>query len=228
MTQQADLAAAFADIARNRHSCRSFLPEPLPAAKIAALLELAQLAPSDCNSQSWHALVVSGARLTSLRDTLYAHVAADGASSNDILPNPRYEGATLDRRRACGWGLYEAVGIQKGDRVASQRQAMENFRFFGAPHIALITVPASMGERGTLDAGIYLGYFLLAAQALGLAAVPQAAIAHYADVLRRELDVPADRRILCAVSFGVKDESHPSNQFRTTRASAEEYADYLE
>jgi len=99
---------------------------------------------------------------------------------------------------------------------------MENFRFFGAPHLAVITVHKDLAERGLFDAGIYLGYFLLAAQSLGIAAVPQGAIAHYASIIRKYAPIDPEFRIVCGVSFGYEDPEHTANQFRTPRAELAE------
>ena len=88
-------------------------------------------------------------------------------------PNPdvtfpeRYIGAYKTRRSECGWQLYDAVGVKKGDRVASAQQMMENFRFFGAPHVTFVTSPVALGAYGILDCGAFVTGFMLAAQALG-------------------------------------------------------------
>ena len=73
----------------------------------------------------------------------------------------RYEGVYQQRRRATGWQLYEAVGVQRGDRAASARQALENYRFFGAPHVAVITTDANQAVYGAVDAGLYVANFPL-------------------------------------------------------------------
>lgn len=213
---------SFAEVATNRHSCRAFLPEPLSPPQIQELFELAQRAPSDCNTQAWTTYLAQGALLERLRRALVKRVKAAAPQSYDLDPITSYEGVLLERRRACGWGLYEAVGITKGDRDASRAQALKNFELFGAPHMAVITVDAALGERGSVDAGIYLGYLLLAAEALGIGAVPQAAITHHAALLHEILDIPEHHRIVNVVAFGRKDAMHPANLFRTSRASLEE------
>lgn len=217
-----DKLTAFTALAHDRFSCRAFLPDPVPQAAIDQMLALAQRAPSDCNTQGWFTYVISGAPLEALRAEMLAHAESGGAVDCDIAPVEKYQGAMLDRRRACGWGLYEAVGIAKGDRVASAAQTMQNFRFFGAPHLAVVTADASMGERGLVDAGIYMGYLLLAAEALDLGVVPQAAIAHYASLLRKHLSISPEHRIIAGVAFGIKDPDHPANAFRTARADVAE------
>jgi nitroreductase len=77
------------------------------------------------------------------------------------------------------------------------------------------------------DAGIYTGFLLLAAEALGIGAVPQAAVAYHADLLRKHLGIAPRHRIICAVSFGEKDATHPANRFRTTRTGLNQAAVWI-
>ena len=71
---------------------------------------------------------------------------------------------------------------------------------------------------GMVDCGGYVSVFLLAAQSLGLATIPQAAIASYSPWLREHFALPPDRLVLCAISFGYADKAHDANSFRTERA----------
>ena len=64
------------------------------------------------------------------------------------------------------------------------------------------------------------GSFAIAAQAHGVASIAQAAVASYGPFLHRYFDIPEDRLILCAISFGYADPDHPANGFRTDRADA--------
>ncbi|HVW42774.1 MAG TPA: nitroreductase [Amycolatopsis sp.] len=207
-----------------RRSCRAFLPEPLTAAELEALLCTAQRAPSWCNTQPWQLIVTSGQATDEFRSALLRHV--DESERHPPAPDfPKpvgYSGKRLDRRRASGWALYEAVGVARGDRAASARQARENYAFFGAPHFALVTTPAELGTYGALDCGLYVATFLYAAESLGLGAIAQAAIANHAPFVRDYFDIPEDHLVLCGIPFGRRDEDHPANSFRTTRAPLDE------
>lgn len=123
--------------------------------------------------------------------------------------------------------LYASVGIAPGDRQASAQQTMKNFDLFGAPHVAIVTTDAALGVYGAVDCGLYVNTFLLAAQSLGVASIPQAALAGSAPYLRSFLDLPEDRKVVCAISFGYADESHPANGFRTTRADIASVATWV-
>jgi hypothetical protein len=118
--------------------------------------------------------------------------------------------------------LYRAVGIEKGDRAASSRQARENFRLFGAPQLAIVTTESRLGTHGVMDCGAWVSNFMLAACAAGVATIAQAALASWPDVLRRHLPIDGDCRIVCGISFGYEDVAHPANSFRTGRAAVDE------
>ncbi|KMW58472.1 Nitroreductase family protein [Candidatus Rhodobacter oscarellae] len=210
---------------RRRHSCRAFLDTPIPDATIERILTTAQRVPSWCNAQPWQVVLTRPDETDRLRKALHSH-AKEAAHGSDIPFPSRYAGAYQDRRRTCGWALYEAVGVAKGDRDASTKQMMENFRLFGAPHLALITTEADLGPYGVLDCGAYVTAFTLAAEALGVASIPQAALAGFSPFLRNWFDLPERRQIVCGISFGYKDLEHPSNQFRTERAGLDEVVDW--
>lgn len=208
-----------------RHSCRGFKPDPVPRAEIEAILEAARKVPSWCNAQPWGLTVTSGTETHRLREALMQAVQTSNAEPDLAFPSG-YSGASQQRRRECGWALYEAVGVPKGDRVASAQQMMQNFTLFGAPHCAILSSPAELGPYGAMDCGGFVTAFTLAAQALGVATIPQAAVASYAPMLHDFLEIPKDRLILCAISFGYEDETHPANGFRTTRAALEDFTDW--
>lgn len=201
-----------------RYSCRAFLPQPLPRSTIDQILATAQRTASWCNAQPWQLYIASGGTLERLRATLQARLA-EGAAADSELPWPReYRGVYQERRRECGWGLYEALGIAKGDRAASAQQAAQNFSMFGAPHVAIVTSDEALGTYGAVDCGAYVANFLLAAHSLGVGCIAQAALASYPGALREVLGIGPDRTVVCAISFGLADPQHPANQFRTTRA----------
>ena len=207
---------------RGRHSCRAFLPGQVERTVIEQLLALAQRTPSWCNTQPWHVVLTSGDATARLADALFQHAASGADEAPDIPFPPGYQGVYLDRRRVCGYQLYGALGIERGDRARAAAQARENFRFFGAPHFALVTTDAALGPYGAIDCGGYVSTFLLAAQALGLGAIPQAAVAGYSPWLRDYFALPAGRSVVCGISFGFPDTAHPANSFRTERAGLDD------
>lgn len=206
------------DLLKRRHSCRAFLPDPVPDELVERIVTIAGKAPSWCNAQPWEAVVTRPAETDRLRIALCEHVQSLPTTAPDIAFPERYSGIHQERRRVCGWELYEAVGIEKGDREASARQMFENFRFFGAPHVALITTEAELGAYGAIDCGAFVTVFTLAAEAAGIASIPQAALAGYSAFLRNWFRLTSNRQVVCGISFGYENVDHPANAFRTTRA----------
>ena len=214
MTSHAILQSLLAE----RHSCRGFRPDPVPQAIIETILADAGRVPSWCNAQPWQVHVTRGAGTEAFRSVML-NAFDTGAANTDFPPPTGYSDARKQRRQVCGMQLYDAVGIGRADRAGKAAQMRENYAFFGAPHVALITSAAELGAYGALDCGGYITAFCLSAQAQGIATIPQAALAFYADTVRTHFDIPQDHLVLAAISFGYEDAEHPANGFRTGRAS---------
>lgn len=223
-------AGELSDLLAARHSCRAFLPAQVPRLMIDRALEMAQRSPSSCNSQPWQAIITEGEATHRFREALHQHAASGNVpalSDADFAFPLTYGGVYKERQRACGWSLYRSVGIAPGDREASRKQVLRNFRLFDAPHVMILTTDRDLGVYGAIDCGSYMTIFMLAAQSLGLAAVAQAAIAGCSGFVRRYFDLPDDRRIVCGISFGFPDQEDAANGFRTTRAGRDEVVRYL-
>ena len=159
------------------------------------------------------------AELSPTFDAMYG-AASSGQPNTGDFPFPReYRGVYLERRRESGFQLYNSLGIPRGDKAGYARQALENFNFFGAPHVAIIHTDEALGVYGAIDCGGYVTSFMLAAQALGVATVPQAALAFHSEVVRKHFGLGDDRKVVCGISFGFPDRDHKANSYRTTRAS---------
>ena len=215
-------------VVRERYSCRKFLPEAVPRQTIEKILDSAQQTPSWCNVQPWQVVLVSGAAVAGFRDDLLAH-AAGGHPSKPDFPFPlRYEGLYRERRKVCGVQLYQALGIGRENREGAERQRLENFRFFDAPHVALITTEEDLGVYGAVDCGLYVANFVLAAKNLGVDSIAQAALASYPDLIRDRFGLPANRKLVCGISFGYGDADHPINSYRTERAPFDKVATWFD
>lgn len=226
-------AATLSHLLANRFSCRAYRPDPVPRETIRQMLQIAQMSASWCNSQPWQVTVTEGAATERFRAALHERAAADFATGGTSLNEPdfpfpdAYRNVYKDRQREVGWQLYESVGVAYGDRTASAKQALENFRLFGAPHMLVITSERDLGVYGAIDCGLYVGTLLLAAQSLGLGMIPQAALATYAELMHEFFDIPDNRMIVLGASFGFADHDHPANSFRSRRASVEDAATFV-
>lgn len=218
---------AFEEIVRRRYSCRAFTGEGLQGETVERLLAMAQQAPSWCNVQPWHVYVVSGQAVAQLSARLLAP-AESLTQDYDIEIPKEYTGVFKDRRQASGLALYKSVGIERGQNEKRLQQHLDNYRFFGAPHVAVITCDLSLGPYAYVDTGVYMSHFTLAAASLGIDTIAQASIAGRAGVVRSALDIPQEQVIVGAISFGYGAGDHPANAFRTTRAGKEESSTWVE
>ena len=150
-----------------RHSCRAFQPSALPRATIERMLSIAQRTASWCNTQPWHLHLLSGPRLDAFREACVDR-ARTSQGTPDLEFPLAYRGDYLARRRECGFALYASLGIGREDKARAQEQMLANFRFFGAPHLAVISTERDLGAYGGIDCGGYISTFLLAAESLGV------------------------------------------------------------
>ncbi len=216
------------EVIRSRYSCRKYQPMPVPHLTIEKILEVAQQTPSWCNTQPWQVVVVSGNPMEKFRTALHRYAAEGIPPKPDFAFPLRYDGIYRDRRKVCGVQLYQSLGIGREDRRKAAEQSLENFRFFGAPHVALITTEEDLGIYGAMDCGLYVANFMLAALAQGVASIAQAALAAYPDFIRAYFHLPPNRKLVCGISFGYADSGHPVNAYRTARSLLAEAVSFVE
>ncbi|HCS26523.1 MAG TPA: nitroreductase [Spongiibacteraceae bacterium] len=207
----------FHALVRQRRSIRAFLPDPVSAETLQSVFDAAQYAPSNCNTQPWQAVVVSGAA----KDRLKKRISEDflaGKMTMDFPYDGKYEGVYKDRQYAAAKALYDALGITREDKAARGEAFYKNFEFFGAPHVAFLFLPEPFGIREAADLGMYAQNLMLSLSAHGLASCPQTALSFFADQIREELDIPASQKLLFGISFGVEAVGSPANACRTERA----------
>ena len=226
--QKQDRIGVLEELLSERYSCRAFRPDPVPRPTIDRILTAAQRTASWCNSQPWQVVIASGEAKERFRKSIYAEAAAGAADAHDFTPPREYLGVYLQRRRESGFQLYNALGIARGDKAAYFKQALENYNFFGAPHVAIIHTDEALGIYGAIDCGAYVGNFLLAAQALGLGTIAQAALARHSGLIRRHFKLGDDRRVVCGISFGFPDRDHKINSYRTSRAGLADAVSFVD
>lgn len=212
-------------LSQARFSCRAYLPDAVPTETIRAIMDIARRTASWSNVQPWQIVIASKDSTEKFRHALIAQATCDpghsGAAADIAFPRS-FSGPYLERRREAGYMLYAALGIGRGDKERRDSQMFENFRLFGAPHVAIVTTPVEIGAYGIGDCGAFVGSFLLAARAHGVATTAQAALACHAPFIRSYFGIGEDQNIFCGISFGYADEQHPVNGYRTRRAETDD------
>jgi nitroreductase len=223
------------DALRGRRSIRQFKPDPVPAEVLRACLEDAIHAPSWSNTQPCRVGVAQGA----VRDGLARELGAlfdqgmalqrapawkkawawlTGAIPRGEFNVPlEYPADLQDARRATGFGLYGALGIDRADHAGRERQMRRNYQFFDAPVAVFVFAHEGLGAYAALDAGMFLQSFMLACHAHGLGTCAQGALAVWPVPVRRAFDVPEHYKLLVGCSVGYAAD-HPVNAFNPGRA----------
>lgn len=204
---------------RERRSIRAFKLDPLPRATIDRIFEAAQRAPSWCNVQPWRVVVTEPPLTAQLANELVA--AAKSGLPHAEVPFPLdYPTPYKEHRVACGVALYQAMGIARDDKAKRYDAWLRNYALFDAPHLAVVACDRRLGPYAFVDVGVWLGYVLTAARALGVDTCPMASVAAYPEALRARLPIADTDVILFGITFGHADEEAPANRCRTTREPA--------
>ena len=120
------------------------------------------------------------------------------------------------------------LGVEREDKQGRQRAELRNFEFFAAPHVAVVCMPEGFGVGVALDVGIYLQTLMLALQSRGIASCAQASLRCFASLIREELEITSELRIMAGVSFGYPLVGAQVNDVRQTRAELHENVTFIE
>jgi len=225
------LSAALDELLHARHSCRAFLPTPVPRSEVEAILSAASRAPSGTNTQPWRVHVLTGESLKRLSERILQVVNDPEADAGHAEPYAYYPkrwiSPYVDRRRKVGFDLYALLGIAKGDTERMRAQFARNYAFFGAPVGLIFTIDAVMEQGSYLDYGMFLQSVMLGAKARGLDTCPQAAFTKYHRVIAEVLGLPENLSVVCGMSLGHADPDAPENRLRTERAPLSEWVAFL-
>ncbi|NIB43333.1 nitroreductase [Pseudomaricurvus alkylphenolicus] len=205
------------DAVNARVSTRAFLDKPVPADTLQNIFRAAQQSPSNCNVQPWQTYVVSGAKKDQLKEKLFEELMKGQLPNPDFDWKVYYEGIHKDRQYGSAYALYNALGIERGDKQARQVAMSRNWGFFDAPHVAFFTMEKYLNIMGAVDIGIYAQTLALLMTEQGIACCMQGALGQYPDPVKEFLDLPESRGILFGMSFGYADDSADANSARTDR-----------
>ena len=215
------------DALHARKSVRAFRPDPVPRALVEELLVLASRAPSGTNIQPWKVHVVTGEVRARLEAEVLAHRETDPPDQRAEFPRTgkRKEPYT-GRMRKLGKDMYSLIGIPKGDQAANWAQWGRNYKFFDAPVGLIFTIDKELDAMSFVDIGMFMQSLMLAAKVKGLDTCAQGAWNNYWSVTRRVLNVPDDEYIICGISLGYADDSHPVNTLVSEREPVASFATF--
>lgn len=211
-----------------RRTIRGFSSEQVPEEKIREIFELAQLSPSNCNTQPWHISIVSGEARNALEQSLITEIMSGKQPSPAFKPGDAdLTGVFKERQFACAINYYTTMGITREDKDGRNALMIKNWQFFGAPHVGFISMPKTMGVVNAIDMGIYLQSLMLLFTEHGLASCPQGALAYYPDPVYELAGIPEDHGILCGISFGYADQEALINTVKMDRGPLNECVNFF-
>lgn len=210
--------ADFDTVVRTRRSVRQYVPTPVPHDVMTKVVDAAQHAPSNCNTQPWQVHILSGDTKDTFSRLITTAYDAGVDTKDFSFAVDDYDTASQARARAQGASYYQALGVARDDAVGRQDGLRRNLSFFGAPHVALLFTP-SVGDKVRVgaDIGMYARTFLLSLVANGLAGIPQTMLGSYAEQARTLLGLTSDMKLLFGISFGYADTKHPADQYNIGR-----------
>ncbi len=232
----------FSDVLRQRRSIRAFSDQAVPDELVRALLEESLASPSWSNTQPYKIGVLSGAdvaplgrelterfhrlmkiqRQKGVKRLLAAWRDRGALPDGDFRPVVQYPADLQPRRVATGHGLYELLGIARGDKAARDEQMARNFSFFDAPVVLFLFAHKGLGVYSALDAGIFLQSLMLAAANRGLGTCAQGALGLWRSPVAARFDIPEPYQLLCGVALGYPAPDAPINRFQPPRVGLEE------
>jgi nitroreductase len=206
-----------------RRSTRLFLRDkPVPKKLVVEALELAVRAPSNSNIQPWRVVFNSGPARDRLVEALLEEA---GKGEPKVPPLPE---ECNHFRRDLGAILYGTMGVPRHDKEARRIAVLRNWEFFRAPLGAVVCMHRDLDYVDAIGVGMFLQTFMLALNARGIGSCVQVSIAGYPEIIREQLGIGEDMRILCGVSIGYADPDFPANSLDVPRSPLEENITFLE
>ncbi|NTV01983.1 MAG: hypothetical protein HGB04_04260 [Chlorobiaceae bacterium] len=211
----------FSQTIASRHSCRSFLDTPVDTATIESVVEMAQRSPSWGNTQPWRIWVAGGAAAIAIRQGLVDRALSGNPPIPEIPMPLTFKGELKSRYADIGKSVLAVLGIDRNDEQMRNAHRANNANAFGAPVLLYVTVPEGQTPYVLLDAGAFINALCLAAADQGLGTCIQATLAHYPDIVRQNLPIPAEERIVVGIGLGYADTACQINRLRSIREPLE-------
>ena len=217
------------EVVKSRRSIRGYLDKPVPKELIREILEIAMRAPTSMNSQPWNFYVVAGEVLDRIRKGNVERNVAGVPDSREFRMGPPYAGVHRDRQVEIAVQLFQAMGIERGDKEKRMDWVLRGFRQFDAPVCVIITYDKELsGSDDTpFDCGAVTTALVNAAWSRGLGCVINSQGIMQSPVVREHAQIPDDQVIMKAVAMGWPDPDFPANPVKITRREVSEAARFV-
>jgi nitroreductase len=206
------------DSIRQRRSIRQFLPKPVPDEVIQDIIAEAVWSPSWGNTQQWEMMVVTGDKLTKLKEENKKALFAGQKAQPEIAFPEVWPDAHKARYGEIGKAVLESQATDRDDKEGRLQNTSHMFSFFDAPVLLYFMVDKQLSlEYAVLDVGLILQNVSLLACDKGLGSCIMAVSVMYADIVRKILPVPDNKRLVIGTALGYPDLEAPINNFERQR-----------
>ncbi len=213
---------------QSRRSIRKFTTKSVPQKDLKELIETAQWSPSYKNTQPWEVAIVSGAKKAALSKILVDLLEENAPPTPDFTTPVSWPVAEQERIDYLMNKRKELTGLDLTAPEMVLKAKKANFNFYYAPHAIYLFQDASLSEWSIFDMGLFAQSLMLAANAKGLATVPQAFATDYAKEVKKCLGIPSSKRLVLGLSVGYPDMESPVNAYRTERSSTDSICQFME
>jgi nitroreductase len=219
----------FDDVVTGRRSIRGFKTDAVPTALIREVVELATRAPSSMNTQPWYFHAVTGEALDNIRQGNTERNLEGVPASREIRIHGDYQGVHRERQKAIAAQLFEAMGIDWGDKVRRHDWVMRGFRQFDAPVSVVVTFDNSLTDNdiAVFDCGAVVNALVNAAWSRGLGAVINGQGIMQSPVVREFAQIPDDQVIMSCVAMGFPLEDFAANDVVSTRRPVDDVLNFV-
>ena len=212
---------------KQRKSVRAFLKQDVEIEKIETILKTARYTPSGVNMQPWQVAVVSGDKKKSIEMKMIEAFRNGEAEHMQYHYYPqKWEDPYKTRRKETGLLMYSTLNIKKEDKKKQFNQWLKNYSAFDAPVVLYFFIDDFLEKGSYLDYGMFLQSVMLVAFELGLGTCTQAALAQYPDIVKKELQIPENKILLCGMALGYEDTNDIINSYRTPRIALEDFVTF--
>ena len=113
------------------------------------------------------------------------------------------------------------MGIVRDDAEARRIAVLRNWEFFGAPLAGIVCMHRDLDFVDAMGVGMFLQTLLLSLTARGLGTCVQVSIAGYPEIVREQLNIGEDMRVLCGLAIGYPDPAFSGNSLWVPRNPVE-------
>jgi hypothetical protein len=149
--------------------------------------------------------------------------------SREFRGHGGYKGEHRERQKQIAGQLFEAMGIDWGDKPRRQDWVLRGFRQFDAPVSVVVTYDRSIhgGDIAPFDCGAVTNALVNAAWSRGLGCVINSQGIMQSPVVREHARIPDDEVIMICVAMGFPDDSFPANAVVSERKPVDEAVSFV-